>query len=532
MGYEPPKYSRNKVNYAGDILAKRKKIKSSDKLDAMSILSNWRAAHAYPINTFQSTLRDRLKKIDASAIVGQRLKRAPSIIEKLKRFKTMNLAQMQDIGGLRSVLLSVSKLRKLEEVYRSPRFTHELFGWNDYINKPKTDGYRGLHLIFKYRSTKSEALKYNNLLIELQLRTKIQHDWATAVETMDIYLGQAIKLGKGNRRWKRFFKYTSMAFSILESSPPVPGFKNISEKKVFEEVRKMDSELKVLEKLEGFSIATDMILNDPGVGVYNLFMLNISERTVRIRPYPLSKLNEANDELTRLERKHAGDGNVDIVLLSAGPLKQLKKAYPNYFLDTYSFIKRVKRIINLSKESKKKFSAAKFHKKGKRKTYGVRRDVKNLLFSGDIPQADNLDSVKKVVEVVNNGLITQKEISLATGYSPRHVQYKIATAVILGFLEKLETIKVTQMGKAWLQKKVASNEESVFLKKCIEQTKVYQLIARDLFDSARPDKEILAKRIMDYGNLSESTALRRASTLIAWSNRIMQHYLPLDRLVP
>ncbi len=528
MGFEPPKYSRNKVNKAGDILAKRKKIKNSENFDAMSILGNWRVAHAYPINTFQATLRDRLKRIDESALVGQRLKRAPSIIEKLKRFKTMNLAQMQDIGGLRAVLSNISKLRRLEDVYRSPRFNHELFDWNDYIYKPKSDGYRGLHLIFKYRSTRSEALKYNNLLIELQLRTKIQHDWATAVETMDIYLGQALKLGKGNRRWKRFFKYTSMAFSILESSHPVPGLENLSDKKVFQVVREMDNELKVLEKLEGFSIATDMILNVPGVGVYNLITLNISERSVKIRPYPLSKLSEANRELTGLESKYANNGDVDIVLLSAGPLKKLKKSYPNYFLDTYNFIKRVRKVIDLSKASKKKLSGASFHRKSKPKSLGPRGSVRNFLFSGDIPQADNLDSVRKVVEVINSGLITLKEICLATGYSSRHVQYKISSAVILGFLRKFETIKVTQNGRAWLQKKMSSNEESIFLRRCIENTKVFKMVAPDLFDRVRPNKEILARRIMDYGNLSETTAFRRASTLIAWSNRILQYYLPID----
>jgi len=440
----------------------------------------------------------------------------------------MKLAQMQDIGGLRAVLSSVKKLRMLENVYRSPRFTHELCGWNDYINNPKPDGYRSLHLIFKYRSAKKEALEYNNLLIELQLRTKIQHDWATAVETMDVYLGQALKIGEGSAKWKRFFKYTSMAFSILEDSPPVPGFKNINDKKIFEEVRRMDVELKVLEKLKGFSIATDMILSDPGVGFYNLITLNVLERNVNIRSYPRSKFSEANRELTRLEQQYSGNKNIDVVLLSAGPLKQLKKAYPNYFFDTDRFIKSVKKIISLSKASKKKLSAAPFRKKHRKNAIEVREDVKNLLFSGDIPQADSLDSVRRIVEVVHDGLVTRNEIGLATGYSPRHVQYKIASAVILGFLEKLEEIKVTHIGKIWLQKQVSSNDESIFLKNCIEKTKVYQLVAQDLFESARPDKKVLAKRIIDHGNLSESTALRRASTLIAWSNRIRQYYLPIN----
>jgi len=222
MGYKPPKHSKNKVNIAGDILSKKKPHKKID-VDAMSVLSNWRLAHAYPLNRFYSTLKIWLKN-DSLAIIGQRLKRAPSIIEKLKRYNTMNLSQMQDIGGVRAVMSSIPKVRKLESIYRSPRFKHELVDSDDYINKPKNDGYRGLHLIFKYRSTSAD--KFNNLLIEVQLRTKEQHAWATAVETMDIYQGQSLKLGKGSRKWKRFFKYTSMAFSILENSNPVPFWRN------------------------------------------------------------------------------------------------------------------------------------------------------------------------------------------------------------------------------------------------------------------------------------------------------------------
>jgi hypothetical protein len=313
-----------------------------------------------------------------------------------------------------------------------------------------------------------------------------------------------------------------MAFSILESSNPVPGFSSLTEKKVFEQVRLMNKELNVLEKLRAFSIATDTILNEKGVGVYNLIKLDIDERNLTISHYTKNRLNEASDELTRLEKQHAGDGNIDVVLLSAGPLKKLKKSYPNYFLDTASFIKKVERVIELSKESQRTLSFESFYRKSKPKSSSTRKDVvRNLLFSGDIPQADKLDSVREVVEVVNKGIITHKEICIATNYSLRHVQYKVASAIILGFLDKLESIKITPKGRVWLQKEQGSSEESEFLQQSIEKTKVYNLIAQDMFTCKRPDREILTKRIMDFANLSESTARRRASTLIAWSNRIM-----------
>ena len=524
MAYEPLKYSKNKINCAGNYLSGRKR-NSISTAQAMSMLSNWRLVHAYPLNKFYNSLKNRLKKIDPHGLVGQRLKRAPSIIEKLKRFDTMKLVQMQDVGGVRGVVLNINKVRKLEAEYRSPKFNHELVHWNDYIVIPKKDGYRGLHLIFKYRTTKVHD--YNNLLIEIQLRTKIQHAWATAVETMDVYQGQSLKLGRGKRVWKKFFKYTSMAFSILESSNPVPGLEGISNRKIFQEVRKMDKELKVLEKLKGFSLATDKILSSNGKGVYNLVKLDLERKVLEISYYTESRLAEASEELTRLEGLYAGNGNIDVVLLSAGPLKKLKKSYPNYFLDTAEFIKHVEKVIKFSKISEANIKSKVPVRKNRNHQKTKSNDVMNMLFSGDIPQADNIDSIREIVEVVNKGIINHKDISKATGYSNRHVQYKVASAIILGFIDKTENVFVTSNGKALLQKEKSSEKETKFLKECIKQTKFYKLIASDLFLSSRPDKNLLAKRIMDYGNLSESTAYRRAGTLIAWSNRIMQYPLKL-----
>jgi putative GTP pyrophosphokinase len=97
-------YSKNQINKAGDILIAPETYSDADQEWASQVLANWRACHGYPINTFQATLRQKLKTIDKRAIVAQRLKRAPSIILKLQRFDGMKLARMQDIGGLRAVV--------------------------------------------------------------------------------------------------------------------------------------------------------------------------------------------------------------------------------------------------------------------------------------------------------------------------------------------------------------------------------------------------------------------------------------------
>jgi hypothetical protein len=40
---------------------------------------------------------------------------------------------------------------------------------------------------------------------EIQLRSRLQHAWATTVETVDTFTRQAIKTGGGKAEWRRFF---------------------------------------------------------------------------------------------------------------------------------------------------------------------------------------------------------------------------------------------------------------------------------------------------------------------------------------
>ena len=109
MAFVKPRFQKSEINRAGRVLTSSDlNFDESDWDDwvwAYEVLSNWRACHGYPINTFQALLRKRLSGLDKKAIVAQRLKRAPSVISKLRRFSSMKLSQMQDIGGLRAVLI-------------------------------------------------------------------------------------------------------------------------------------------------------------------------------------------------------------------------------------------------------------------------------------------------------------------------------------------------------------------------------------------------------------------------------------------
>ena len=71
------------INRAGQALVQN--VGNVEELEAARDLANrWRACHAYPINTFQATLRIKLKDYPGDPIVAQRLKRMPTLVDKLK----------------------------------------------------------------------------------------------------------------------------------------------------------------------------------------------------------------------------------------------------------------------------------------------------------------------------------------------------------------------------------------------------------------------------------------------------------------
>lgn len=348
MTFPQPAFSRKQVQRAGDTLVEVEESGGSFDLDAwyaaFQVLTNWRACHGYPINTFQATLRNKLKKIDPEALVAQRLKRTPSIINKLQRIKGMNLARMQDIGGLRAVVTTLPQLRTLYLEYKTTVFTHTLVSEYDYVTEPKASGYRSIHLIYKYKLRNESP--YDGLQLELQLRTKLQHAWATAVETMGTFLQHSLKSSEGPDEWLNFFALVSSAFAHSERMPLVPGYEHLSKAETYKKVKDESERLGVREKLDRFSSAVKAI---PTTGkkraAYYLVELQLTgdDSNVKITSFALDRLDEANTQYSSAERTATSTGS-QVVLVSAGSIESLKRAYPNYFLDTREFLTQLDKI--------------------------------------------------------------------------------------------------------------------------------------------------------------------------------------------
>ncbi len=339
MRWIDPEYSKKKVRRAGELLINP--AASDEEISiAMDILSNWRSAHAYPMHSVLIFLRNKASDIDPAAIVVQRLKRTPSILWKLERFRSMMLDRMQDIGGCRAVVRDVSRVEKLHQGITRSRTRHKLHKTDNYIESPKPSGYRGIHLIYKYNGDKKQ---YQDYFVEIQLRSKIQHAWATAVEIVDAFTEQALKASHGNPDWLDFFRYASAELAKLESRPVGEHVNGIDTKA---ELSRLADKLNAIERLSGFTVSTELIVGRiESKSDYFILDLSESAKEISVTRFSSGELEKATNEYLRREKRAVKERDYDVVLVSASSVHNLQAAYPNYFADSKQFVSYLQKVL-------------------------------------------------------------------------------------------------------------------------------------------------------------------------------------------
>ncbi len=350
MNWAKVKFSKSKVDKAGKILIDKNSSERNINL-ALEVLNNWRASHSYPMHIFKKRLKSVSQKIDKKSLSVQRLKRVPSIIKKLKRVykgnkPTMKLSQMQDIAGCRAVISNVRLVNKLyNNYYLKGDIKHKRIKENNYIISPKKDGYRSIHLIYKYNTDRKGKEIYNGLLVEIQIRSKLQHIWATAVEIVDFFTRQGIKFNKGKKEWVYFFKLVSSAFAKIEKCPPVPDTPN-DDKILYLQIKEAEKKLQVIKKMEQWtkSIRLFETAKKPNSHFF-LLELDYLQEKLSISSYPKNEEEKAISDYNRAEKVYRGMKEYDVVLVGADDTGDLRKAYPNYFVDTKEFLDYLKKIL-------------------------------------------------------------------------------------------------------------------------------------------------------------------------------------------
>jgi ppGpp synthetase/RelA/SpoT-type nucleotidyltranferase len=334
--WKTPIYSKREINKAGEII--RNNDSTQEEIDSAStIIDNWRASHAYPLHVMYMHLRRMAKS--KKCLVVERLKRLDSIIGKLKRTTGMELWRMQDLGGCRCILDTVDEVYSFSDAYKNSKIRHEFKRSYDYIKDPKPSGYRSLHLVYKFYSDKKET--YNqNMLIEIQFRTHLQHIWATTLETMGIFTKQNLKASQGDEHIRRFFVVVSSLFAIDEGYPIVPGTVN-DRKELISEIETINAKYNVLDTLSAIKVFSDYTREiEMKKSGYYMLLLNFSTRKLKIKYFLPSEIDKANEIYAQIEKNRV-ESKMDAVLVRAESFNDLKAAYPNYFADITEFIYRV-----------------------------------------------------------------------------------------------------------------------------------------------------------------------------------------------
>lgn len=340
MEWAARNYEYAEINQAGRTLIDRRS-KPRDIVQAIGIINNWRAAHAFPLNTMQVRLRNKAGQVGRlKPFVAQRIKRLPAIESKLRRLKHVNLVTMQDIGGCRVVVSTNAQVKRLSKLYQSGRIRHELERDNNYIQTPTPDGYRGLHLVYRYYSDRNEL--YNGQRIEVQLRSRLQHAWATAVEAVDTFAGQQLKINQGSEDWQRFFALMGSCMAIREGTPLVPNTPE-KEDELCDELRQLSNDLNVQERLLAIGATAYYLRAQKTKAYYYLIDLDITNRRLSISRYTRQQAGEATAKLAELELDYRTKPDRDALLVSVSSVEELRKMYPNYRADTSIFIDELKR---------------------------------------------------------------------------------------------------------------------------------------------------------------------------------------------
>lgn len=323
------KISKKRIRRAGDSLAAGL-LSGDERHDALELVGHWRAAHIEPLHRTLAMLESICGQ-DSSTILVSRLKRIGTIINKLNRpgFH-FNLITLRDIAGCRLIVPTEDDVRRIAAQIQDTGQCRDVI---DHMATPKPSGYRGIHLVCRHDSPE---YGYENMDVEVQVRSRPQHDWATAVEIYDLITQANLKFDSGSKEQKRYFQLASalMCHDVDDEAASI------------EELKNLDEDLDVLNMLEEASNSMYVIydgLDEISRSDSCLIAVNVDEQLIKLTVYSRGDEEEAASQYTSLESDAAAS---DVYLLArAASLEDLRRAYPNYYSDISEFVGWLKRCI-------------------------------------------------------------------------------------------------------------------------------------------------------------------------------------------
>ena len=222
--------SKTQVDRLGDRLRKGN-ITEAD----LRLLDQYRRSFTEAYEVVVEAVRNEL----SLEPTGRPAKSTTSISDKLRR-ESIRLSQIQDIAGCR---LIVSDIAAQESVVQSLTTLFEHTTISDRRAKP-SHGYRAVHVIVNSRGK----------LIEIQVRTTLQHIWAELSEKFSDVIDPAIKYGGGHSVLQQELIELSALVARVEALEGEMEFRSVDFRERLTSIRQ-----ELLESLRGIIERTEKI---------------------------------------------------------------------------------------------------------------------------------------------------------------------------------------------------------------------------------------------------------------------------------
>jgi hypothetical protein len=113
-------------------------------------------------------------------------------------------------------------------------------------------------------------------------------------------------------------------------------------------IKQLREKLNITRKLCSYAIVSQIVSankNDKVMAVSGFFVLQLMIEQSQIRIYSFKNQPEAQNFYIDLEKQYINDPSMNILMVKMDSIKQIKKAYPNYFADSKIFLDNLNAIL-------------------------------------------------------------------------------------------------------------------------------------------------------------------------------------------
>ncbi len=329
------KYTGGDIKRLGERLRECKGKHISD--DDLNLLQAHRLSFTEPLFKTFKELTQYKSTVQRSAIIAFRLKRITTIIDKVIRKPEMQLNRMWDVAGIRIIFGDEASASKMVSLILE---SYEVRGKvRNYFENPKDIGYQAYHIYI----TEPTSGK----VVEVQIRTKDTHNWATLVEITDVLYNTRLK-EEGYDNNVTFGRFHQLVSSKKELEPDEANF-------LYKTLDKYDFISRLAETFRKNSSVVKKQWQEVG-SRDKFFLIELSSDSV---PKLTGYKDYEKAEVDYFNTYKRDEGALIVLTSIHKPsFEQISIAYANYILSYHTFIKDVQEILKtlaLEKLEQKKF---------------------------------------------------------------------------------------------------------------------------------------------------------------------------------